>query len=287
MKAFGVLVQALVSKAQLAHDVFDVGLGCSKRFGQVGEAFVGRQLQKGTPEQVTCSKTTLGQGGIRAGQAIASLGHGQPERSDLGEHRLLGGKLGVFGLRGDVSGGDLVDLKAEQVDRSSKRPRIAAELDETGVDQGELTSCLGHRLEIGAGEGVEGVSLRRLVQQGLVGVLAVEIDQGFPDLRERRNGRHAAVHVGARTPGARNCPREHDLAIAVCKAPFDHRLSCARAHHGCVGPAADEQLECFDDEGLAGARLACERRHAGADDEIEVSYDPEVSHSQLDKHGRA
>ena len=70
----------------------------------------------------------------------------------------------------------------------------------------------------------------------------------------------------------------------IDEAALDHRLGGAGSHHGGVGPAAEEQLEGLDDEGLAGAGLAGERRHAGADHEVEVRDDTEVPHSQLDKH---
>ncbi len=214
------------------------------------------------------------EGGLRPRQGVTSLGHGEPERTDLGEQRLLGGEVGVFDLGGDGGSGDLVHLKTEQVERSGQRPGVPAELDEALVDRGELATSYCYRLEVGPREGVESVALRRLVQQRLVRVLSMEVDQAIPDLREHRDWSHPAVHIGTRAPRGGDRPREHDLPVAVHEAPFDHGFGRARAHDGRVGPAAEEQLERLYDERLAGTGLAREGRHARADDEVEIGDDP-------------
>ena len=118
------------------------------------------------------------------------------------------------------------------------------------------------RLEIDPGEAVEGVALCRLVQQGLVCVLAVEIDEVVSELGQQRRRRHPTVGVGARSPRDRDRPGEDDLAFADDEASFDHRLLGAGPHHGGVCAASEEELESLDDERLAGAGLAGEGGHA-------------------------
>ena len=118
-----------------------------------------------------------------------------------------------------------------------------------------------------------------LAEQGLVNMLAVQVDKVVADLRELLNRRHAAVHIGARAPGGGNRPREDDFGSLGHETTFDYRLRGARAHDGGVRPAAEQQLEGLDDKRLAGAGLAGERRHARADHELQIRDDTQVPHS--------
>ena len=128
----------------------------------------------------------MGLRSVGSRQSVASFGHRSPERPDLREQRLLGGELLVLVDSGDRRRGDLVLLEAEKTDRARKRPGIAAELAKGGQSMAaSSTSRLGNLLEVGAGKSVERLPLCCLVQQGLMHVLAVQVDEAVADLGQR------------------------------------------------------------------------------------------------------
>jgi hypothetical protein len=75
-----------------------------------------------------------------------------------------------------------VQLEAEKVDSAGKHLGIATELGQARIDGDELLSSLGNLFQIGSGEPVERLALRGLVQQGLMNVLAVQVDKAVTDL---------------------------------------------------------------------------------------------------------
>ena len=94
---------------------------------------------------------------------------------------------------GDLGRRDLVDLEPQQVDRARERrgPRQARRAGRRWPQARAGRRV--DRLEVDPGEAVEGVALGRLREQGLVGVLAVQVDEVVPDLRQQRHRRHATV----------------------------------------------------------------------------------------------
>ena len=144
-----------------------------------------------------------------------------------------------------------------------------------------------HGRQVGSGEGVEHVALRRGRRQGPVFVLAVDLDQGRGRLAQCRHGGHAPVHPGAGAARGGHGAGEDDLLGVIrfgagcCDhaASLDQRLGCSGAHHGRAGPPAQHELERLDQERLAGTRLARQRGHARTEGERQVLDHPEVPHA--------
>ncbi len=268
------------ARRQLSGHVLDVGLGGPQGRDEVRDALVGRELGHGSSEQVArpqhvvTTETAVRLGSVRARQRLPRRDEASAERADLGEPRLLGGEPAFLVRILYRRLGDLVELESEQVDGTGESAGVSAELLEAGVDGGELASRLGHGSEVGPREAVQGVALRGLAQQGLMHVLAVEVDELVPDLRQHRHWCHTTVHIGARASRGGNGTGKDHLFVADQEPPLHGRFRGARSHHGALRPAAQEQLEGLDDEGLAGAGLTGERRHAGADHEVEIRDDP-------------
>jgi hypothetical protein len=204
----------------------------------------------------------------RAGQELLLLG--QP---DLLVRVLEGGPV------------ELVDLEPQEVELAGPRPLVAAEGGQRGVDVGELGLGRDERREVDTAEAVEGGPLGRRRQQRLVGVLAVEIDEGGASLGQRRHRREPAVDVGPGAALGRHDASQHDLLTAgVDEAPFDPGLGGPGADDARVGPPADEQVDGRHDERLAGAGLAGEGGGAGRQHERQVGDDAEVGDGELDEH---
>ena len=107
---------------------------------------------------------------------------------------------------------------------------------------------------------------RRAGPPGAARTGACAVHEGRPGHRRSQratDGSHPAVHIGTGAPRGGDRSREHDLPVAVHEAPFDHGFGRARAHDGGVGTTAEEQFQRLDDERLAGAGLARERRQPG------------------------
>ena len=185
LETVGILLEPLVPQPQLSGHVLDVGLGSSERHSKVGEGFVSRQPGYRYPEQVGSAQAWMGLRSVGSRQSVASFGDRSPERPDLREQRLLGGELFVLVDSGDRRRGNLVLLEAEKTDCARQHPGIATELRKACSDGGELHSCLRDLLEVGSGISVERLSLCCLVQQGLMHVLAVQVDEAVADLGQR------------------------------------------------------------------------------------------------------
>src|SRR4051794_30534039 len=115
-------------------------------------------------------------------------------------------------------------------------------------------------------------------------VLAVQVDEPAPPLRQRRRRCEPAVDVRPRAPDRRHDPREDDLVVVEDEATLDDRLVGTGPHQRRVGLAADEQVERLHEHRLARAGLARERGHAVADEQAQVGDDAEVLDDELDQH---
>src|SRR3546814_5318456 len=104
----------------------------------------------------------------------------------------------VFVRAGDGRGVELVDLEAQQVDLAGARPLVTAEGGELLVDPPHIASCGGEAGAVDVAEAVEGGALDRRAQQGLVGVLRVEVDEALAPLLELGDGGQAADRKSTR-----------------------------------------------------------------------------------------
>jgi hypothetical protein len=117
-----------------------------------------------------------------------------------------------------------------------------------------------------------------------VGVLAVQVDQLGPRLGQGGHRRHAPVHVRTRPARRGYGAGEHHLPLVDDEAALHERLLGPRAHQHAVGPTPHQQLDGLDQEGLARAGLAGERREARFQDEVGLGDDPEVADAQFGQH---
>ena len=159
------------------------------------------------------------------------------------------------------------------------------------------------RSEVDPAEPVERFALRGRVQQGLVRVLAVEIDQLCARRCELAGRRQPPVDVGPTPPRSGDGPRQYDLVsrlaggvaavVAAARAPCatgpdESALDPCSVGSGPdqhrVGASADQELDGVDDEGLAGAGLAGERRHPRAEEQAQLGDDPEIADGQFEDH---
>ena len=258
-----------------------------------------------TSLSAACNRSTISSYGAppveraeRAGQRIACATvvgerrHGLlarlAEADRIAEQRLLGVEPSVLVGVDDVGPVEFVELVAQQVDLPRPHALVAAERGQFGVDLGEPGARGTQRFEVDPAEPVECGPLRRGRQQALVGVLAVEVDQARRRLGERRDRREPAVHVGARPPVAGDDPAEHQLVAGGGDEPtVDARFVGPVAHHGRVGPPADEQFDRLDEHRLARPGLAGHHGQPVAEDQLEPLDHAEVLDVQLSQHSTA
>ena len=208
------------------------------------------------------------------------VGHGVTEAVPL---RL---QLLVLVGAGDGDGVDLGHLEAQEIQLPRPGPVVAAEVGQRRFDRPQLRSRRLQGGQVDGPEAVEGGPLGRALQQGLVGVLAVEVDQLLPRLAQGRGGGQPAVDVGPAPPVGGDDPAEDDLLVVPGEATLDDGLVAGGADQDGIGPAADQQLHGLDQQGLARAGLPRQGGHARAQHELEAVDDAEVLDGQLDQHQR-
>ncbi len=142
-------------------------------------------------------------------------------------------------------------------------------------------------------------------QEGLVGVLAVDVHEAFAHGGQERGRGDGAVQVDAASARLRH-PAAHDEFVALDlhsrffeqaarRRParrvgqredrFDDGLFGVGAHE--VAPRACSQREgqSVEDDGLARSRLSREDVQAGAEGDLQIVDDGEVRYSQQTQHG--
>ncbi len=141
-------------------------------------------------------------------------------------------------------------------------------------------------------------------QEQLMIVLAMDVDEAFPQLAQLRDGRRPAIDERARAPSQVHRPPQQACAIALVQVlrgePFAHRgnggdveigahLGAGRAgaYNARIGAAAEGQRKRIDENRLAGARLAGERAEARRQLEIEPIDDDVVANGQGPQHALA
>ena len=157
-----------------------------------------------------------------------------------------------------------------------------------------------------AAVGVEQFELAGLRQQGLVLVLAVDLDQQTGQFGELGDGDRAAVDPGPRAAvGAQGAAQlagavvvaalvEHFLlpepgqrfrAVAQVELGVEFGAFGAVADHAAVGAHAGEEAEGIDQQRFAGAGFAGNDGHSGAEFEFGGGDDGEVAKREACQHG--
>ena len=166
---------------------------------------------------------------------------------------------------------EFLHLVAEEVDLSRPGSAIAAELVHPRVDRGHLGARPRQGLDVDRAERIERGALDLRAKKRLMGVLPVQVDDLVAHTGEGRDRSHPAVHVGSRSAAARgDDSRHHRLAVALLEATVDDRLAGAGPDEHRIGATANQQVDGFDNECLAGSGLAGEYGHARPQHQREV-----------------
>jgi hypothetical protein len=207
------------------------------------------------------------------------LAFAQAQLSQLG-HLVL--DLGAFGLaRGKILLG---------FQRQPLQPLPVAE---------RLGARARQRLRVGVR--VEHLPLGGRTKEGLVRMLAVDVDQELADLLQLRERRAVPVDEAAGAPGAIDgAPEEKAAGVAlqvvflcpcanqalIGKFKLGRQLCALGAlpHHGRVRAPADQELDRIDEDRLAGAGLAGEHRESGLELEARGLHDHEIADLERAQH---
>ena len=160
-------------------------------------------------------------------------------RQGVGEERFLRFERDVLRRVVEAGGVDLADLEAQQVELASAGPVVASEPGELGVDAPHLGAGCAVRGERvcrrRTGEPIERGALYRRRQEGLMGVLAVEVDEASTHLGELADGCEPPVDVSTAAPVQRHRARQDDLVAgagfheSTLDARFGRAGACASA----------------------------------------------------------
>ncbi len=168
----GVLVDALGTVAQLRGDVDELG-DHSLQPGREGDVR-GPPAHRGERARGHVAGTVVvGEHGGSTKTRRAVLHRVGQRLLQRGQSVVLVGVLQLSGLQ-------LGELEAQQVDLAQAGATVAAERGERRIDLGEAGTRSAHGGEIDIGGSVERVTLGRCGEQALVGVLAVEVHGARP-----------------------------------------------------------------------------------------------------------
>ena len=121
-----------------------------------------------------------------------------------------------------------------------------------------------------------------------MGVLAVEIDRRPGQFGQRGDRGGATVDIRARAAVGRNHPGQHVFAHTVTVGHLDPAVDAGlrgtNAHHRRVGTTADQQLDGFDEHGLARTGLAGECGDTATQNQRGPVDDPQVLDVQFGEH---
>jgi len=137
-------------------------------------------------------------------------------------------------------------------------------------------------------------------QQGLVFVLAVDIDQQFAEGLEITERAGCAIDIAARTAFGGDHPAQDARAVVFEVALGQPGMSFgnvdqvesgqnvglvgARANHAAVGAVAKGQAQGVEHDRLAGAGFPCDHAHPAIKFEIEMFNDGVVMYGQVHQH---
>ena len=256
--------------------------------GQAGvvalEGLPARQRAAGATEQVD------GPALARRVDQLQCRERGVAIRRSVGQPVLFEPEGGLLVGVLQVGAGDLLYLVAQHVGFAGSLLGIAAESGQRLVECEQLAPEGPHQAEIRAGEGIEDVALGDGRDEGAVLVLPVDLDQRGGRLAQRGERRHAAVHPGPGSPFGRNGTGQDHFAGGVTlphhETGLHESLRGSGAHHARIGPAAQDQLQGLDHQGLARTRLTGEGGHSGPEDQGQVLDHTQIAHVQIGQHDR-
>ena len=153
------------------------------------------------------------------------------------------------------------------------------------------------RLAAQAAEGIDQLAMAGRIDQGAVVMLAVDLDQSLPDLAQQLHAHAGVVDEGAascrRRPARaarsarprRRCrsrpgARTRDGSLGKLEDRRHLALRRALAHQRGIAAAAEGKREGIEQDRLAGAGLAGQRRQALAEFEIELVDQNDVADRQ-------
>ncbi len=207
-------------------------------------------------------------------------------RGGVGEEGLLRFEGDVLPRVVDARVGDLVDLEAQQVELPGPRPLVAPQSGELLVEP----SALGPRRvqrdprRRGGvpGEAVQRVALRGEGEQPLVGMLRVELGELATHRGQLPDGRQPPVDIRPGTPVGGQDPGQDVLGPVGGFEPALHpRLGGSSPDERRVGPPPQQQVQRLDEQRLARAGLAGDRRQPRTEQQREVVHDAQIAHVQL------
>ena len=253
-EALGVVLDAVAEVADLRRHVVQLG---QQRGQPAGHGAVGRPAtERGEPGgDGVATGAIRGERGVGGGSRLPV-----PER--VGQRVLLGGQPGLLLGIVDAGGVQLGHLVAQEVGLAGPRALVAPERSQLGVQLGHTTARRPQRTQVDVPEAVERSPLSARREQGLVVVLAVQLDEAGGGGGERGRRRRPPVDVSAGATVGRDDAGQHDLVVAGHEATVDAGLGRAGSHDRGVGAATDEQLERLDQHRLAGPGLARDRGRA-------------------------
>ena len=131
---------------------------------------------------------------------------------------------------------------------------------------------------------IQGVALVGCAEQTLVRVLAVDVDKISSHIGELRHRRHPAVDIRAGSTIGRHHAGKYSFAGFVDETTFDAGLIRTGSHDTGVCPTTQQEPDCLDDHGLAGACLTSQRHEPGVERDGGRLDDTEVFDVQLGQH---
>ena len=139
----------------------------------------------------------------------------------VGEHTLFPVEVPILVRVADRHRVDLGELVAQEIDFTGPRPLVPTEFGECPFGHPEFIEQRCQRLWIDPAELVECCPLHRRLEQGLMGVLSVEIDEIDPEPGERGDGGEISVDVDPTPAFTRNHSTNHDLVFTDDEAALD------------------------------------------------------------------
>jgi len=98
------------------------------------------------------------------------------------------------------------------------------------------------------------------------------------------NGGQATIHVCPRTTVQRNDSTKNGLVITDNKATLHAGLLCSVTHNSRIGPATNEQIDCFNEHCFPGTSFSGECNHTIGKNQLEVLNNAKVFNSQFCEH---
>ena len=193
VEALGILFPGFDHPAQFGGEIVELRAGGAQSLFEAGKGRSTAQCRGGRADR-------SGGTGVALAVAIedAQCGRGRfPVRTEVRQPLLFVCELLVLVDIGDRRSLDLGYLVAAAM--SISRARAWSSPPSAAMPPAHLAQCGDealHRREIDAGELVEGSPLRDWFDEGLVIVLAVDVDKGRRHLLERAEGHHAPVDPG-------------------------------------------------------------------------------------------